>query len=273
MGERTIALPTDDVLETMMAGAIQIQPPATDQQYWQMTTERGTATGYALATFWQQSLTALAETAICIRTRTSTPKSSAEVWLLADDLLGQEELLIQPLPHPLVSPVGLLGVSLQPDGRLLSVLDPVALADAFTTGQPVAMPSQEEGASISRSDAAQTILVVDDAALMRRRLESSLNTYGYVTFTCSDGQEAWQWLQANGAPDLMITDVEMPHMDGFTLIDRCRQSDMNMPILVVSSRLSEEWGKEAERLGANDYLNKGFSTPELVNRVKACLER
>ena len=40
---------------------------------------------------------------------------------------------------------------------------------------------------------------------------------GYVTFTCSDGLEAWQWLQANGTPDLMITDVEMPNMDGFTL--------------------------------------------------------
>jgi chemotaxis protein histidine kinase CheA len=272
VGEHTVALPTDDILETMMAGAMQIQSPATDQQHWQITTERGTAPGYALATFWQQSLTELAETAICIRTRTSVFESSAEVWLLADDLLGQEELLIQSLPHPLVSPAGLLGVSLQPDGRLLSVLDPVTLADSFATGKPVVIPSQEEGDSIPRVDATQTILVVDDAALMRRRLESSLNTYGYMTFTCSDGQEAWQWLQVNGTPDLMITDVEMPHMDGFTLIDRCRQSDMNMPILVVSSRLSEEWGKEAERLGANDYLNKGFSTPDLLNRVKACLE-
>lgn len=268
VGERTVALPTDDVQETMMAGAMQIQPAEDDDLKWQIITERGSTSGYALAAFWQQSV-ALSETTICVRTRLAG-ENTGDVWLVADDLLGQEELLIQPLPHPLVSPPALLGVSLQADGRLLSVLNPIALAEALATRQSTATAEIDE-ANPLLSDAVQTILVVDDAALMRRRLESSLNTYGFVTFTCSDGQEAWQWLQTNGTPDLMITDVEMPNMDGFTLIDRCRQSGLEMPILVVSSRLSEEWGKEAERLGANDYLNKGFSTPELINRVKSHL--
>ena len=272
VGERTVALPTDDVRETMMAGTMQIQSPqGEDESTWEISTEGGTASGYGLAAFWQQS-TELSDTTICIRTRLSAEENTSNVWLIADDLLGQEELLIQPLPHPLVSPPALLGVSLQADGRLLSVLDPVALAETLATQQPVTTTEQhDDEVTKALSDAVQTILVVDDAALMRRRLESSLNTYGFVTFTCSDGQEAWQWLQTNGTPDLMITDVEMPNMDGFTLIDRCRQSDIKMPIIVVSSRLSEEWGKEAERLGANDYLNKGFSTPELINRVKAHL--
>jgi CheY-like chemotaxis protein len=79
------------------------------------------------------------------------------------------------------------------------------------------------------------------------------------------------WLRTNPLPDLMITDVEMPNMDGFTLIDRARQAKINIPILVVSSRLSEEWGKEARRLGANDYLNKGFSTPDLIEKVNLLL--
>jgi CheY-like chemotaxis protein len=65
----------------------------------------------------------------------------------------------------------------------------------------------------------------------------------------------------------VITDVEMPNMDGFTLIDRCRQAGITIPILVVSSRLSEDWGQEARRLGANAYLNKGFSTSELMDKV------
>jgi DNA-binding response OmpR family regulator len=63
----------------------------------------------------------------------------------------------------------------------------------------------------------------------------------------------------------------MPGMDGFTLIDRCRQADINIPVLVVSSRLSEEWGKEARRLGATDYLTKGFTTPELLSKVRTYL--
>ncbi len=267
VGERTVALPTDDVQEIMMAGVMNIQPADGDAPKWQITTGHTSTPGYALSTFWQQPTT-LSDTTICVRTQ--LPGDNADVWLIADDLLGQEELLIQPLPHPLVSPSALLGVSLQADGCLLNVLNPIALAETLATQSSITRPEAEKE-NPQLPDAVQTILVVDDAALMRRRLESSLNTYGFVTFTCSDGQEAWQWLQTNGIPDLMITDVEMPNMDGFTLIDRCRQSEMEMPILVVSSRLSEEWGKEAERLGANDYLNKGFSTPELINRVKAHL--
>ncbi len=267
VGERIVALPTDDVQETMMVGATQLQPPQEEGKLqWQLSTESGMASGYTLAAFWHES-TNVSDTAICVHL---SVEDDNDVWLIADDLLGQEELLIQPLPHPLVSPPALLGVSLQADGQLLSVLDPVELAQTLATRQPQASRVQNE-TNTTLSEGVQTILVVDDAALMRRRLESSLNTYGFTTFTCSDGQEAWQWLQANGTPDLMITDVEMPNMDGFTLIDRCRQSNMEMPILVVSSRLSEEWGKEAERLGANDYLNKGFSTPELINCVKTHL--
>ena len=113
---------------------------------------------------------------------------------------------------------------------------------------------------------------MDDAALMRRRIEASLSSYGYSTYTCADGLEAWNWLNANPHPMLLITDIEMPNMDGFTLIDRCRQSEMNFPIMVVSSRLAEEWGQEANRLGATDFLTKGFSTAELINRVSSLID-
>lgn len=269
VGERTVALPTDDIRETMLANSTQLTPPTEEGELaWQLSTDQGAAAGYALASFWHESKP-IEDTAICARLAVAEER---DIWLIADDLLGQEELLIQPLPDPLVSPPALLGVSLQADGQLLSVLDPLELATTLAIQQPQTSTVQEQANTVLSKDV-QTILVVDDAALMRRRLESSLNTYGFATFTCSDGQEAWQWLQTNGTPDMMITDVEMPNMDGFTLIDRCRQAHMEMPILVVSSRLSEEWGKEAERLGANDYLNKGFSTPELINRVQMHLNQ
>jgi chemosensory pili system protein ChpA (sensor histidine kinase/response regulator) len=84
--------------------------------------------------------------------------------------------------------------------------------------------------------------------------------------------DAWQWLLQYGQPALLITDIEMPRMDGFTLIDRCRQAGLDMPILVISSRLAEEWSRETTRLGATDYLTKGFSTSELVNKVSSLLK-
>lgn len=284
VGERTIALPTDEILETVLLSEVQLSALETENPLltWMLHTHRGSAPGFDLTRYWlqseqpnpQPSNRLLSEMAIAIRTRSAEGPGapSGDLWFIADDLLGQEELLINPLPSPLIPPAGLLGVSLQPDGRLISILDPMALTTAI---QAAPITREVQKAHVSNAAPVQSasikILVVDDAALMRRRLEASLTTAGFTIFTCADGLEAWNWLQTHERPDLMITDVEMPNMDGFTLIDRCRQSGLDLPILVVSSRLSEEWGKEARRLGASDYLNKGFSTPELLSKVSQLL--
>jgi chemotaxis protein histidine kinase CheA/CheY-like chemotaxis protein len=287
VGDRQIALPADDVYETALLSSLSAESLGTAKAHcnWALETQQGSAAGFDLARYWQpwssqtEGVRRLPDTAIAVRTRelkgeypTATEDGPQDIWLIADDLVGQQELLISPLPHPLVSPAGLMGISLQPDGRLLSVLDPVALIEAIQTDPTTA---QEPTGSLSEFQAqgpqVTTILIVDDAALMRRRLEASLVTYGYTAPACADGLEAWNWLQSNPLPDLVITDVEMPNMDGFTLIDRCRQAGITIPILVVSSRLSEDWGQEARRLGANAYLNKGFSTSELMDKVQKLL--
>ncbi len=286
-GVRTIALPTDEILETILLNPTEISPLVSENPFltWTLKTSRGKAAGFDLAHYWQQAeqylsqsnTRPLSDTAIAIRTRsTDTLGFGTDIWFIADDLIGQEELLINPLPSPLVAPAGLLGVSLQPDGRLISILDPIALTTALKAIPTTKATQAPKNAEVptpkpAAQSAALKILLVDDAALMRRRLESSLTSYGFTTFTCNDGLEAWNWLQINERPDLMITDIEMPNMDGFTLIDRCRQAGLDLPILVVSSRLAEEWGKEAKRLGATDFLNKGFSTPELIGKVNQLL--
>jgi chemotaxis protein histidine kinase CheA/CheY-like chemotaxis protein len=271
VGERTVAFPTEEVLETTLLSSISAKMSADDEVgmcAWTLTTNRGEVAGFDLANYWQFAQRSLTDTAVCIRTRQG---SGQEIWSIADDLLGQAELLINPLPSPLVAPVGLLGVSLQADGRLISVLDPVALVAKLSAGSNASDYSFNTLAAEQTKPSAPTILIVDDAALMRRRLEASLTAGGFITHTCNDGLEALNWLQTNPLPDLVITDVEMPNMDGFTLIDRARQLQIEIPILVISSRLAAEWGKEARRLGANDYLNKGFSTPELLNAVNGLL--
>jgi chemotaxis protein histidine kinase CheA len=273
VGERTVAFPTEEVRETALLSSLAAQLSTDDEVgmcAWTLTTERGDVLGFDLANYWQFAQRSLPDTAVCIRTRQGA--DGVEIWSIADDLLGQAELLINPLPSPLIAPVGLLGVSLQSDGRLISILDPIALTSKLsTTADRTSDYSFNTLAVEQNQPSAPTILIVDDAALMRRRFEASLNTSGFITHTCNDGLEALNWLQTNPRPDLMITDVEMPNMDGFTLIDRARQAKIEIPILVVSSRLSAEWSKEARRLGATDYLNKGFSTPELIQKVNALL--
>jgi chemotaxis protein histidine kinase CheA/ActR/RegA family two-component response regulator len=264
VGDRIIAMPTEEVLETVLIDNRAIKTGAG----WQIPVANSSVVAWDLNSYWQQPVAILGETAIGIRSRWNSFQQQAE-WLIADDLIGQVDLLLSPLPHPIVPPTGMLGVSLQPDGSLISVFDPGAVLNKlrFQVAAPDNIPAEK-----SAPRAATQILVVDDAALMRRRIESSLNNHGFATHSCGDGLEALQWIEANGAPTLLITDIEMPQMDGFTLVDRCRQQGLQMPIVVVSSRLSEEWSREAKRLGANQYLNKGFKTNELIDTVRSLLQ-
>ncbi len=266
VGDRTVALPTADILETILLDRNECQFLA-DRSRWQITTDRGISPGFSLATYWHQFSDSLPENAIGLRCRL---EDNSNIWLIADDLISQSDLSINPLPSPLIPPPGLIGVSLQPDGRLISVLDPVTLTDVLKSRS--GNPNPTLSLAIAHP-ATTTILVVDDAALMRRRLSASLTTAGFVVHTCEDGLEALKWLQTNELPSLMITDMEMPNMDGLTLIDRCRQTAIDIPILIVSSRLWEDWGKEAQRVGANGYLNKGFTTEQLLATVSGLLAR
>ncbi|MBF2021665.1 MAG: response regulator [Hydrococcus sp. C42_A2020_068] len=286
-GDRTFAIPSQDIIKTTILGNLQATKTSDPNAIcsWKIQQEDETLLGLDLLEYWQPQAAerSLPDTAVCLYVHPA--QQYRGIWILADDLLGQTELLITPLPSPLVAPIALLGASLQPDGSPIPVIDAATLAEVLledperiakplpertlatkTTTVPT-QPTRQEVAQLTRS-----ILVVDDAALMRRRLEASLTAYGYAVSTCADGQEAWNWLQTHPAPAMLITDIEMPNMDGFTLIDRARRIGITIPIIVVSSRLAEEWSQEARRVGATDYLTKGFSTAELINKVKSLLD-
>jgi chemotaxis protein histidine kinase CheA len=280
VGDRSFAIPAQDIATTTLWDRLEtVAVTESNCPYsWQIKQGEALIPGLDLSQYWQPQSTnrTIPETAVALRIRST--EQSQSLWILADDLREQTELLITPLPNPLQAPVGVLGVSLQSDGNLVPVIDAAILVEAITTSQnalssaplhPLADTSN--AAEISFSSASRTILVVDDAALMRRRIEASLTAYGYTIVTCADGQEAWNWLQQHPAPAMVITDIEMPNMDGFTLIDRARQSGLTMPMVIVSSRLAEEWSKEARRLGATDYLTKGFTTQELIAKVRSLL--
>jgi len=276
-GDQTFAIPLEDIRTTTLLDTLNANRfKDLGQIYsWVIESETGATPALDLLEYWQPRFAGrpLPDTAVCVYVH--PPEFQQGIWLLADDLLEQAELIITPLPFPLTAPDGLIGVSLQTNGALVPVLEARTLADRLLLRpleSSTSVPAQPTAADRwETTPTSQTILVVDDAALMRRRLEASLNAYGYTTHTCADGREAWNWLQQNPHPRLIITDIEMPNMDGFTLVDRCRQTGITVPILVISSRLSEEWFDEARRLGASDYLTKGFSTNELLARIDSLL--
>jgi two-component system KDP operon response regulator KdpE len=115
------------------------------------------------------------------------------------------------------------------------------------------------------------ILVVDDEPQISRVLKTTLASQGYGVRIASDGDEAAQVLK-EWSPDLVITDLRMPNMDG---IDLCRhvRARSRIPIIVLSVKGEEATKVAALDAGADDYVTKPFSVNELLARVRAALRR
>lgn len=121
------------------------------------------------------------------------------------------------------------------------------------------------------SEPLKKILVVDDEAQITRVLRRGLESAGYQVRTADDGRSGLEnfrsWL-----PDLVITDLSMPGLDGLELCSRVRQLS-EVPILVLSVREDETTKVKALDLGADDYVSKPFGMAELTARVRALLRR
>jgi two-component system KDP operon response regulator KdpE len=115
------------------------------------------------------------------------------------------------------------------------------------------------------------ILVVDDERQIIRMLRASLQSSGYEVFTAGNGVEGLERFQS-GRPDLIITDLAMPEMNGLELTQAVRRLDRT-PIIVLSVRDTDAMKVKALDEGADDYLTKPFSMPELLARIRAQLRR
>ncbi len=118
---------------------------------------------------------------------------------------------------------------------------------------------------------AARVLVVDDERALRRLLRLYLQKEGYAVLEAGDGLEALSLLRRGGI-DLALVDVMLPELDGFEVVRRIR-TDSALPVILITAR-----GEEAQRiagleLGADDYVVKPFSAPEVVARVRAQLRR
>jgi two-component system KDP operon response regulator KdpE len=121
------------------------------------------------------------------------------------------------------------------------------------------------------ADEKHKILIVDDEPQITRVLKTTLSSRGYSTRTASDGDDAVQVIK-EWPPDLVITDLRMPNMDGLQLCRHLRAKSQ-VPIIVLSVRGEERTKVEALDAGADDYITKPFSTNELLARVRATLRR
>ena len=120
----------------------------------------------------------------------------------------------------------------------------------------------------------QTILVVDDSPTVVKFVSVSLKAKGYRVIGACDGMDALEKMSGMaGQVDLIITDLNMPNLDGYGLIETVRQSHAATPIIILSS---EEGADDQERglaAGATSYLVKPFKAALLISEVNKCLQR
>jgi len=118
-------------------------------------------------------------------------------------------------------------------------------------------------------DKTTRILTVDDSASMRALLNHALTSQGFDVAQAEDGEVALEWLALNEV-DVVITDINMPRLDGFGLIEKLRQGNRHRdrPILVLTTESSEEKKARARQAGATGWIVKPFDPEKLVAAVR-----
>ncbi|MCR5883664.1 Hpt domain-containing protein [Rhizobacter sp. J219] len=231
----------------------------------------------SLLFFWFGSL--LQESAVSHepvgRTRPVVVVRSAQqrIALHVDEVLGTQEVVVKNLGPQLSRLPGLAGMTLLASGAVALIYNPVALATLFgesaraatvaalrSPNQPVT-PTVEEAAA----QAAPLVLVVDDSLTVRRVTQRLLVREGYRVTLAKDGIEALECL-ADELPQVVLSDIEMPRMDGFDLVRNIRGDTRlrALPVIMITSRIAQKHRDYAAELGVDHYLGKPYSEEDLL---------
>jgi two-component system, chemotaxis family, sensor kinase CheA len=188
-----------------------------------------------------------------------------------DALLGAEEVVVKPLGPVLADLADYIGAAILGDGRIVLLVAAVTLtreaAPAAETPGPEAVPD---------TSAAPKILVVEDAFTVRELQRSILEAAGYPIVTARNGRDALSALDRDSEIALVVTDVEMPELDGIALTRaiRANAARASLPVVIVTSRGSEDDVRRGIEAGADAYMAKsGFDQQTLLATVERLVGR
>ena len=187
-----------------------------------------------------------------------------------DEIIGNQEVVMKAIGTQLTHVPGMIGATVLGDGAIVLVINPVQLANRealsigavkVTTFAPVVEQTK------------RVALVVDDSLTMRKVLSRLLEREDFEVVTANDGMDAIQKLQEL-TPDIILTDIEMPRMDGFEFSRHVRDNVKTsaIPLIVISSRTAEKHRNVATQLGVNAFLGKPVQDDELIEQVNALLK-
>lgn len=193
-----------------------------------------------------------------------------KLGLIVDSLINEEGIVMMPLPKHMEKIDLVAGVTLVGKDEIIVLLH---IPKVFALSKRIheIFPSEKIATKDKKS---QHILVVDDSVSTREIEKSILESYGYTVDLASDGIDGFE--KAKGFQyDLVITDVEMPRMDGFSLTEKLRKKTnyKHTPIIIVTSLDRESDKRRGIQVGANAYIVKGtFDQSNLLNTVQSLID-
>ena len=215
--------------------------------------------------------------------------ASQRMAMHVDEVLGNQEVVVKNLGPQLSRLPGLAGMSVLASGAVVLIYNPVALATVYgeqVRAMAAAAPAAAVGAESApaggnsgvgaQAPTAQAVgsqvplvLVVDDSITVRRVTQRLLQREGYRVALAADGLQALERLQ-DERPTVVLSDIEMPRMDGFDLARNIRSDAAlrDLPIIMITSRIAEKHREHAMELGVNHYLGKPYSDEELLSLVQ-----
>jgi chemosensory pili system protein ChpA (sensor histidine kinase/response regulator) len=192
--------------------------------------------------------------------------------VLVDSITDSREVVIKNLGHYMKKIHGFVGATILGDGSVTPVLDIPELLRAPVYAQESTYNAAKEVTETHTNH--QKILIVDDSLSQRRALEHILTDAGFPVHTARDGIEAVEWLAYN-KPTVVVTDLEMPRMNGLELASHIRTQERlkTLPIIMITSRSTQKHRQMADEMGIDFYLVKPVQDDNLLINIQTLIDK
>jgi chemosensory pili system protein ChpA (sensor histidine kinase/response regulator) len=190
---------------------------------------------------------------------------SGPVGVLVDAVLDASELVTRPASRHLKRIPGVAGIGLLGNGSVIPLLD---ISELVRSPREQSLRVAAEARARAEVQRRSRVLIVDDSMSVRRAIASLLEDQGYDTVLARDGLEAVKAMDVQ-RPDLLLTDLEMPNMNGLELTAhvRSRPELAALAVIMITSRSMDKHRRQALSAGVNVYLTKPYSDHELLQHV------
>ncbi len=194
-----------------------------------------------------------------------------QIALAVDQLIEEREIVIKSLGNHLRRVPGLMGATLMGDGRVIPILNPVDLVFGETAAATPIATARAGAGTRSATRRTLSVMIVDDSPSVRRVMTNLISGAGWQVSAAKDGLDALEILQTvQQQPDVILTDIEMPRMDGYELLAALKRQDdyRAIPVVMITSRTGEKHRRKALDLGACEYLPKPYQDEVLLELVR-----